>query len=126
MPGSIDHAEYIIRNVKLADAEALLDIECAIISEGDYFVSESAELKREPLQEKEEQIRTIMDNIRETLIVAEVNGAVVGSVVFRSENRKRLSHTGAVAMSISKIYRGMGIGKALLKALLLNFRRLKT
>ncbi|MGF3104591.1 N-acetyltransferase family protein [Rossellomorea sp. DUT-2] len=118
MPVSKGHVEYIIRNVKVEDAEVLLDIESSVISEGDYFIVVSEEVEIKPLQEKKERIQSILDNIKETLIIAEVNGVVVGSIEFRSQNRKRLSHTGSVSMSISKNYRGMGIGKALLKALL--------
>ncbi|MGM0864517.1 MAG: N-acetyltransferase family protein [Bacillota bacterium] len=118
MPVSKDNVEYIIRNVKLEDAEVLLDIESSVISEGKYFIVVSEEAEKKPLQEEKERIQSILDNIKETLIIAEVNGVVVGSIEFRSQNRKRLSHTGSVSMSISKNYRGMGIGKALLKALL--------
>ncbi|MGM0840213.1 MAG: N-acetyltransferase family protein [Bacillota bacterium] len=118
MPVSKGHVEYIIRNVKVEDAEVLLDIESSVISEGDYFIVVSEEVETKPLQEKKERIESILDNIKETLIIAEVNGVVVGSIEFRSQNRKRLSHTGSVSMSISKNYRDVGIGKALLKALL--------
>ena len=115
---SKDNVEYFIRNVKVEDAEVLLDIESSVISEGEYFIVVSEELERKPVQEEKERIQRRMDNEKETLIVAEVDGVVVGSIEFRSQIRKRLSHTGSVSMSISKDYRGMGIGKALLKALL--------
>jgi RimJ/RimL family protein N-acetyltransferase len=118
MPVVNDNIEYIIRNVKLEDAEVLLDIGRSVISEGKYFIAVSEEVEKTPLQEEKERIQRILDDIKETLIVAEVNGVVVGSIEFRSQTRKRLSHTGSVSMSISKNYRGMGIGKALLKALL--------
>jgi RimJ/RimL family protein N-acetyltransferase len=118
MPVSKDNVEYIIRNVKLEDAEVLLDIESSVISEGKYFIVVSEEVEKKPLQQEKERIQNILDNIKETLIIAEVNDVVVGSIEFRSQKRKRLSHTGSVSMSISKNYRDMGIGKALLKALL--------
>lgn len=118
MPVFKDSVEYIIRNVQLEDAEALLDIGRSVISEGEYFIAVSEEVEKTPLHEEKERIQRILDNIKETLIVAEVNGVVVGSIEFRSQTRKRLSHSGSVSMSISKNYRGMGIGKALLKSLL--------
>lgn len=118
MPASKDNVEFIIRNVKLEDAEVLLDIESSVISEGEYFILVSEEVEKKSIQEEKERILRILDNLKEILIVAEVNGVVVGSIEFRSQTRKRLSHTGSVSMSISKNYRGMGIGKALLKALL--------
>jgi RimJ/RimL family protein N-acetyltransferase len=114
MPASKDKVEYIIRNVKLEDAEVLLDIESSV----EYFIVVSEEVEKKPILEEKKRIQRILDNLKETLIVAEVNGVVVGSIEFRSQARKRLSHTGSVSMSISKNYRDMGIGKALLKALL--------
>ncbi|MGE6755569.1 N-acetyltransferase family protein [Rossellomorea sp. NPDC071047] len=118
MPMFKDNVEYIIRNVQLEDAEVLLDIGRSVISEGKYFIAVSEEVEKTPLHEEKVRIQRILDNIKETLIVAEVNGVVVGSIEFRSQTRKRLSHSGSVSMSISKDYRSMGIGKALLKALL--------
>lgn len=56
MPVSKDNVDFIIRNVKLEDAEALFDIESSVISEGEYFVVVSEELKKTPLQERREQI----------------------------------------------------------------------
>ncbi|XXM70818.1 N-acetyltransferase family protein [Lysinibacillus sphaericus] len=113
-----DNVEYIIRNVKVEDAEALLDIGTSIISEGEYFIVVSEEVEKKPLHEEKERIQRILENRKETIIVAEVNGIVVGSIEFRSQTRKRLAHTGSVSMSITNKYRGRGIGKALLKALL--------
>ncbi|WP_226673429.1 GNAT family N-acetyltransferase [Rossellomorea aquimaris] len=118
MPVSKDNVEYFIRNVKVEDAEVLLEIESSVISEGEYFIVVAEELEKKPVQEEKERIQRRLDNKKETLIVAEVDGVVVGSIEFRSQTRKRLSHTGSVSMSISKDYRGMGIGKELLKALL--------
>ncbi|RBP04464.1 GNAT family N-acetyltransferase [Rossellomorea aquimaris] len=118
MPVSKDNAEYKIRNVRVDDAEILLEIERSVISEGEYFIVVAEELEKKPVQEEKERIQRRLDNDKETLIVAEVNGVVVGSIEFRSQTTKRLSHTGSVSMSISKNYRDMGIGKALLKALL--------
>ncbi|MBA9028602.1 hypothetical protein HNP81_003922 [Peribacillus huizhouensis] len=41
-------------------------------------------------------------NERETLIVAETEGKVVGLIVFRSKNTKRLSHTGSFTAMVNK------------------------
>ena len=52
------------------------------------------------------------------MIVAEINDKVVGWLAFQSQGRKRLSHVGSLGMMIRKNYRGIGIGKMLIKALL--------
>ncbi len=52
------------------------------------------------------------------MLVAEIDGEVVGVIVFSSRNLIRLSHTGSISMMIKKEHRNMGIGKLLLKELL--------
>jgi len=114
----INNQKCIIRTVKLEDAEALLEILNSVISEEDYFIIVSGELEKISSKQKREQIQEVLNNEKETIIVAEINNVVVGSIAFRSNKLKRLSHTGSFSMSISENYRGMGIGKLLLKALL--------
>lgn len=118
MSNKINNQNCIIRTVELEDAEALIEISNSIISEGDYFIIVFEDIEKQSIKQQKEQIQKILDNEKETLIVAEINDVVVGSVEFRSQNLKRLSHTGSISMSISKNYRSMGIGKLLLKALL--------
>jgi RimJ/RimL family protein N-acetyltransferase len=117
MSVSKNNVKYIIRTGKLEDAEAVLDIQNSVISEGEYLITISEEFNKTPLQQRE-WIEKLLENEKETLIVAEINGEVVGWIVFLSQNRKRLSHTGSFGMMISKSYRGLGIGKMLVKALL--------
>lgn len=113
-----DNESYIIRTGKVEDAEVTLDIQRSVVSEGKYLIAYSEEFTKTPLQHRE-WIQSILENENETLIVAEKDGQVVGWIVFEStQNRKRLSHTGSFGMLIRNDYRGNGIGKLLLQALL--------
>lgn len=118
MSDIIKNQKCIIRTVEIEDAEALIEISASVISEGDYFIVVSEELEKMSIEQEKEQIQKIINNDKETLIVAEINDVVVGSIVFRSNNKKRLSHTGSISMSLSRDYRGAGIGKILLQTLL--------
>ncbi|SIR88331.1 Protein N-acetyltransferase, RimJ/RimL family [Peribacillus simplex] len=108
---------YLIRTGELEDAEAVLDVQNSVISEGEYFIAVSEEFDKTPEQQRD-WIRRLLENERETIIVAEINGEVIGWIGFQSENRKRMSHKGSFGVMIRKKYRGMGIGKELIKALL--------
>jgi ribosomal protein S18 acetylase RimI-like enzyme len=110
--------KFIIRTGILGDAESILDIESMVISEGDYLITVTEEYNRSSIQKQREWIQMLLKNEKETLIVAELNSKVVGWIVFYSQSRKRLSHTGSLTMMISKSYRGLGIGKMLVKALI--------
>ncbi|MGE7904566.1 N-acetyltransferase family protein [Peribacillus sp. NPDC094092] len=108
---------HIIRTGELEDAEAVLDVQNSVISEGEYFIAVSEEFDKTPEQQRD-WIRRLLENERETIIVAEIDGEVIGWIVFQSENRKRMSHKGSFGMMIRKDCRGYGIGKELIKALL--------
>jgi RimJ/RimL family protein N-acetyltransferase len=109
--------QYLIRTGVLEDAEAILNIQNSVIAEGDYLITVSEEFNKTPSQQRD-WIRGILENERTTLIVAELNSEIVGWIVFQSQNRKRMTHTGSFGMMVSKNYRSKGIGKLLLKALL--------
>lgn len=107
-----------IRTAIIEDAEAILNLENSVISEGEYFIATADELSDTPIQKQKEWIQRLLENVRENLIVAEVNGEVIGWISFHSYNPKRLSHTGSMTLMITKNHRGMGVGKKLLKELL--------
>lgn len=109
--------DVIIRSVKMEDAATVLNIQSEVVSEGAFLIHVSEEFNR-TFEQTRESIQKILENDKEIMLVAEINDEVVGWIVFFSQNRKRLSHTGSFTMMLSKSYRGMGIGKMLVKALL--------
>ncbi|MEC1399967.1 GNAT family N-acetyltransferase [Peribacillus simplex] len=113
----INGLAYTIRTGELEDAEAVLDVQNSVISEGEYFIAVSEEFNKTPEQQRD-WIQRLLENERETIIVAEINGEVIGWIGFQSENRKRMSHKGSFGMMIREDCRGKGIGKELIKALL--------
>jgi ribosomal protein S18 acetylase RimI-like enzyme len=114
---TINPIQISLRTGNLNDAEALLEIEKEVLSENEYMISVIEEF-----EETSEQLRgwieKILENEREHLIVAEINEEIVGLIVFRSKNTKRLSHTGSFTAMVKKEYRNQGIGKFLIKELL--------
>lgn len=118
MPGMKNNRlAYMIRTGVLEDAEAVLDVQNSVISEGEYFIAVSEEFNITPEQQRD-WIRSLLENERETIIVGEMNDEVVGWIAFQSENRKRMFHKGSFGVMIRKNFRGMGIGKELIEALL--------
>ncbi|WP_285769464.1 GNAT family N-acetyltransferase [Peribacillus sp. SI8-4] len=107
----------MIRTGEWKDAEAVLAIQHAVISEGEYFIAVSDEFNKTEQQQRD-WIEQLLENDRETIIVAEMKGEVIGWIAFQTEKRKRLSHKGSFGLMISNKYREMGIGKKLLGALL--------
>ena len=109
---------YMIRPGKLEDSEAILDIQRSVVSEGEFLIPLATEFNKTPSQQSE-WVQSILNHEKETFLVAENEGEIVGWIVFEmTKNRMRLSHTGTFGMMIRKGYRGMGIGRMLLQALL--------
>jgi RimJ/RimL family protein N-acetyltransferase len=107
----------MIRTARIEDAEAVLDIQREVIKEKDYFIAVSEEFSK-TVEEHQEWIKKIIEHERETMFVAEMNGKVVGWVVFLSQDRKRMEHTGSIAIMLQKDYRNKGIGKLLISEIL--------
>lgn len=112
-----NEVNVIIRTGQIGDAETIFDIQRDVITEDDYLITVLEEFNN-TIELHRNWLQKIIDNERETIIVAEINRKVVGWLVFQSQNRKRLSHTGSFGMMLHKEYRGLGIGKLLLKGLM--------
>jgi RimJ/RimL family protein N-acetyltransferase len=106
-----------LRTGNIDDAEAILEIQKEVLLENEYMISVIEEFD-ETIEQQRNWIEKISENERETIIVAEFKEKVIGLIVFRSKNTKRLAHTGYFTTMIRKDYRERGIGKSLIKELL--------
>lgn len=118
MTGEKNNIKIIVRSGQLDDAKALLDIQKEVVLEKEYLITVIEEFQNTTVEQRD-WIRKIIKNEREKIIVAEVEGNIVGFIVFQSSNRKRLLHNGSLGMMIYKDYRGLGIGRLLIKELLI-------
>lgn len=109
--------DITIRTAKLEDASRILQIQQEVIAEGDFLTTDSSEFFKTVEQQKD-WIDKILQNNRETILVAETQKKIVGWLVFLSPGRIKLSHTGSFGMMIQKDFRGKGIGKLLIKGIL--------
>jgi RimJ/RimL family protein N-acetyltransferase len=109
--------DVVIRTARLEDALAILNIQKEVVAEGELLTTVSEEFNTTPEQQRN-WIEKILQNDKETMLVAETPSEIVGWIVFLSPHRIRLSHTGSIGMMIKKEFRGMGIGKLLLKNIL--------
>lgn len=77
-----------LRTVNIKDAEAVLEIEREVLSESEFMVSVIEEFE-ETSEQIKSWIHKILENKRETLIVAETKGKLVGFIVFRSKKYQK-------------------------------------
>ena len=84
-----------LRTGNLDDADALLDVQRIVVSENEFMISVLEEFE-ETTEQQRSWIQKILENERETIIVAEIKGKVIGLIVFRSKNTK--SKAGSIPM----------------------------
>jgi RimJ/RimL family protein N-acetyltransferase len=106
-----------IRTVRIEDAPTIVTLHREIASEREFLITVLEEFNRTD-EKQREWIQQLLENERETAFVAEVDGEVVGWIMFSSPNRARLAHTGSIGILIKKEYRNIGIGKLLIQAVL--------
>ena len=110
--------QIVIREGLPTDAESMLQIQREVIEEEDFLLTAPAEFNK-AVDDQKQWIRRILQNEREKILIAEVDGEMAGWLVFQSPNRLRLNHTGSFGMMVQKEYRNMQIGRKLLEALLM-------
>ena len=110
--------QIAIREGLPTDAESMLQIQREVIEEEDFLLTDPAEFNK-TVDDQKQWIRRILQNGREKILIAEVDGKMAGWLVFQSPNRLRLNHTGSFGMMVEKEYRNMQIGRKLLEALLI-------
>ena len=109
--------KLVIRVARESDAEAYLNLGKSIMDEAIYSLTQSEELNLTIDQEKE-WIGAAFKNINHLILIADLDGEIVGQLDFSNGHRKRIAHTGGFGMGVCKSHRGLGIGSMLLKSLI--------
>ena len=113
-----DGRKILVRTCVESDAQKLMQCAHDYLNDGEGQIWEAGEL--ELTHEKEiDWIQQKLANPRELLLVAEFNSEIIGNLEFTAGNRRRLAHVGEFGMAVLSSWRGLGVGAALLKSLIL-------
>jgi len=109
--------EVVIRAARSEDAEKVLTYNRNIMKTETYMLTTAEEFNLTAEDERLwiEKVQKVPDNL---VILAEHLGEVVGFSDFQCGLRKRNAHTGSFSISVRSDFRGCGVGKALIQALL--------
>jgi RimJ/RimL family protein N-acetyltransferase len=112
-----DGTEVILRTGVENDAPSLLLTLSTYIAENEGMVWEPDEYRK---SEKEigEWIRGMLENPREILILATLEGEIIGNIDFHAGARKRIAHVGELGMGMLPAFRSRGLGSLLLNRLM--------
>ena len=107
----------VIRVAKPDDAEKILDIWRYVVGEGAYTLREPDEFKR-TVEDVIQRLEGNQEGDGSLYLVAEIDGTVQGLLDFSNGHLRRTAHSGMLTMLVDIDWRGVGVGTALLKALL--------
>jgi RimJ/RimL family protein N-acetyltransferase len=109
--------KIIIRTAQPDDAQALLDYRRLIITEDLYMVTTPEELDN-TIENEIEMIRSYSAHPARIILVAQLDGEIVGAIQLKNSSRKRLSHRGTLHLSVHPSHRRKGIADALIRTLI--------
>jgi RimJ/RimL family protein N-acetyltransferase len=101
-----------IRHITPDDAEKFVNLILQVERESDFMLFEADERKLTPEQQRS-QIEAIQKEENSTILVAEVEGKLVGYLVARGGRARRNKHTVYLVIGILEQYGGKGIGTKL-------------
>jgi len=107
----------LLRTASPDDATALIEYCQAVTLPSEFFVTEPDEFDRTEQQERE-SITQHRDSPGSLMLLAEMDGAVIGLLTFTCGPRRRIAHRGDFTITVHSEYRGEGIGGAMLQALI--------
>jgi RimJ/RimL family protein N-acetyltransferase len=109
-------SNVIIRKALENDAEQLIIHTKKVLEESSHFLGSSLDEFHPTIEEEKDWI--LSHNERGLLLVAEVDGNIIGLLSFRMSTSKKFSHKGLFGMSIQEAYTNQGIGRRLITTLL--------
>jgi RimJ/RimL family protein N-acetyltransferase len=114
-----DGRKGVIRIAEESDTENILKQIVSVLEEAEYTVTTYPEDGADFTVEKErEWIKNHMEGDGKLLVVAEVDGEIVGSADLHNGERRRIQHIATVGITVLKDFRSLGVGKALMDALI--------
>lgn len=103
-----------IREATLEDAEDIINYIDQVASESHYLTFGQGELKI-----KVDQERQFIENCKKSdnslMIVAEVNGKIIGNLSFSGGKNSRIYHMGEFGVTVLKEFWKLGIGRKLIE-----------
>lgn len=110
--------ELLIRPAKLEDAQALLNNFRLMTQETEFLLYTPSEARAIDIRSEQTFIQSFGDNSRHLLLLAEVEGKIVGSVSVRQGNFQKTCHMGEMGIALQHAYWNLGIGRRLMTAML--------
>lgn len=109
--------KYLIREVKVDDAEKLIEYVNKVSGESDNLTFGIGEFEM-TVEKEVEFIESLIDDDNAIMLLAMDGNEIIGQVHYSGGKRKRLKHVGEFGITVRKDYWGQGIGRMLLEEMI--------
>ncbi len=109
--------QLILRSAVSKDASQIVELMKSVIEEGPFTLYEPDEY-RATAKSEAKKIKRLNDGAGKVYLVAELDKEISGFLSFDNWDTRRTEHTGLFSVFLKKKWRGMGIGRILIKGLL--------
>ena len=106
----------IIRQITVNDAERFLNLSKALDQETTFMLLEPDE-RTTTVEQQQKHIETILDSDNQTMLVAEIDGQLIGFLGVFGMNVRRKKHSVYLVIGILQAYTGQGVGTKLFSEL---------
>lgn len=115
-----DRGPCLLRSATPDDAPAVLDYRRALIGSYEFEINLPEEFEDDP-EKQRAVIREALDKDNWVYIIAVAppdGRQVLGGLIFRGQPRRRMRHHGTFGVAVAGGWRGRGVGRAMIRALL--------
>lgn len=104
----------VLRNACIEDASMLVELMKKLDTETDFLLREPEEFTL-TVEQEQKFIAAKLDSEVELLLLAVVNGEIIGTCSINGSTRKRLRHSASLGIALTQKYWGLGIGRKLIE-----------
>jgi ribosomal protein S18 acetylase RimI-like enzyme len=103
-----------IRHARIEDAAKLVETKRKYIAESP-FIPITIEEYTQTLEQEEQLISNYINQTNSLLLIAELDGEILGNIDLTGSSRNQLAHTAMMGIGMLPAFQGMGLGTYLLK-----------
>ncbi|QDK37621.1 GNAT family N-acetyltransferase [Bdellovibrio sp. NC01] len=109
--------DVLIGTPSISDSAELLAVAKRIMTESKHLLTQGDEFQF-TVEMQEKRIRDFTDHPDGLLLVAKIDGKIVGMTDFKVGGRRRIAHHGMLGLSFVPEYTGKGLGRLLMNELI--------
>ncbi|MCK8061480.1 MULTISPECIES: GNAT family N-acetyltransferase [unclassified Fusibacter] len=109
--------DYIIRSVKVDDAQNILNYVQQVATESDNLTFGEGEFNM-TLEEEEKFIEGLISSDNEVMFIAEKDDQIIGQIHYSGGKRNRTKHYGEFGITVKNECWGKGVGKSLIQEMI--------